>query len=55
MRDLHDVISKQEAGKRADSVTETYEDVDDTSNPQSHDHRGAGKRIAPRRASDVDC
>ena len=54
MRDLHEVISKQEAGKRSDSVTEAYDDVDDMSNPQSHDHRG-GKRIIPRRESAADC
>lgn len=55
INDLREV-SKQEAaaGNRADSVTETYDDVDDMSNPQSHDHR-IGKRTAPRRNSAVDC
>ena len=56
INDLHEVSKQEEAaaGSRADSITETYDDVDDMSNPQSHDHR-SGKRITPRRDSAVDC
>ena len=55
INDLHQVSKQEESvGNRADSVTETYDDVDDMSNPQSHDHR-RGRRIARRPDSVVDC
>lgn len=51
IRDLHEVISKHESGNRG---AETYDDVDDMSNPQSHDHKGR-KFPIPKQQSMTEC